>query len=126
MSAEMRIGAVLHHQNFEFDDGTKKNKYLIVLGAKSGCDYLCALVTSQQWRLKSQKGCHHTPHTHFFIAGDGKNFFRKDTWIVLHKPFMMSRAAATQDGMQGIIEIEANLGDNITITVTRAPHHIPH
>lgn len=113
MRGELRIGAVLHHHNFKFENGMIRNKYLVVLGAKPECDYLCALATTQQWKMKADRGCHHTPRTHFFIPGDGKNFFSKDTWIVLSEPRIMSRGEVIQKGWQKILQVEGNLKDNI-------------
>ena len=114
MSGDLTIGAVLHHRKFQFEDGTKRDKYLVVLGAKSGCDYLCALTTSQQWRMKAERGCHHKPRTYFFLPSEGKNFFSKDTWVVLSDPRIISRAEMMQKGLQNILEVTGNLKGNIT------------
>lgn len=113
MVGELKIGAVLRHLNFEFESGTKRDKYLVVLGAKADCDFLCALTTSQQWRMKAEGGCHHYPRAHFFIPGDGKNFFPKDTWVVLSAPVVMSRVEVLGKGMKKILQIEGNLKEHI-------------
>ncbi|MCY4245715.1 MAG: hypothetical protein OXU31_08010 [Gammaproteobacteria bacterium] len=109
MAGELKIGAVLRHRDFEFEDGTKRDKYLVVLGAKPGRDYLCALTTSKQWRIKAERGC----QRYFFVRGDGKNFFPKDTWVVLSAPVIMSRAEAAAKIMKDILQIEGNLKENI-------------
>ena len=113
MSGELKVGAIFHHRDFEFEDGTKRNKYLVVLGAKPDHDYLCALTTSQQRKKKTEWGCHPNPYCYFYIPGDGKNFFPKNTWIILSEPVIMSRVEAIEKGMQNIVHIEANLKDNI-------------
>ena len=113
MNGAFEIGAVLHHRNFPFDDGTTKNKYLVVLGAKPGCDYLCALTTSKQWKMKSEGGCHHRPRTYFFIPGGGKSFFPKNTWVALHAPLTMSVVEITQKGMTNIVSVAGNLPRNL-------------
>lgn len=113
MSGELKIGAVLHHRDFEFKDGAKRDKYLLVLGAKAGCDFLCALTTSQQWKRKAERGCHRHPLTNFFIPGDGNNFFPKDTWVVLSDPVILSRAEAVAKGLNNILQIKGNLKENI-------------
>ena len=114
MNGEFKIGAVLHYRDFEFEDGTIRDKFMVVLGAKPDCDYLCALTTSKQWILKAERCCHHTPRTYFFIPEDKKHFFEKDTWIVLSDPVMMSRAKVMQKGMTGKLKVRANLNQNIT------------
>ena len=114
MNATFHPGTVLHHRDFQFEDGTKRDKYLIILGANPGCDCLCVLTTTQQWKLESQRGCHHKPRTYFFIPGDGKNFFLKNTWVVLSDPVIMSNTAIIQKGMENTITVEANLKENIT------------
>ena len=113
MSGELKVGAIFYHRDFEFEDGTKRNKYLVVLGAKPDHDYLCVLTTTQQRKNKAERGCHHKPRTYFFIPGDGKNFFPKNTWIVLSNPFIMNRSEVIKKGMQNIVQIKANLKDNI-------------
>ena len=113
MSGDFKIGAVLHHDQFKFESGTTRNKYLVVLGANPASDYLCALTTTKQWKMKAERGCHHKPRTHFFIPGGGKNYFPRDTWIVLSSPIVMSRVEMIQKGIHGTIEIKANLGNNI-------------
>ena len=114
MSGDFKIGAVLHHDQFKFENGTTRDKYLVVLGANPGSDYLCALTTSRQWRMKAERGCHHKPRTHFFIPGDRKNYFPRDTWIVLSAPVIMSRVEMLQKRTQGTVEVKANLEKNIT------------
>ena len=114
MNGEFKIGAILHYRDFEFEDGTKRDKFMVVLGAKPDCDYLCALTTTKKWKMKADRGCHHNPRTHFFIPGDGKNFFRKDTWLVLSEPRIMSRVEVMQKGMEKILQVKTNFEQNIT------------
>jgi len=74
------IGAVIHIKDFVFEDGSKSNKYFIVLGSKPGKNYLCVKTTSHPWKRGFTPGCHHKPRTYFFIPGGGKKtFFPKDT-----------------------------------------------
>lgn len=104
----------MHHRDFPFEDGTKRNKYLVVLGEKPGLGYLCVLATTKQWVMKAEYGCHHNPRTHFFITGDGKNFFQRDTWLVLSHSVIMSSADMIDKGFANVIEVAGNLKENIT------------
>ncbi|WP_424946365.1 hypothetical protein [Candidatus Spongiihabitans sp.] len=117
MSRDLRVGAILHHRGFPFEDGTRRNKYLVLLGAKIGCDYLFALTTSKIGRKKAEPGCHHSPKTYFFIPGDEKNFFPRNTWIVLGEPRTINRAEIIEKGFLNIIQIVANLEKSITTEI---------
>ena len=114
MAGEMKVGAILHYKNFPFENGTTKNKYLVVLGAKPNSDYLCALATSQKHRRKSVTGCHLQPYAYFFVEGGGKNFFPLDTWIILSNPVTMKKNEVIKKGFDNILEVKFNLVENIT------------
>lgn len=109
MNGEIGVGAILHHEKFTFEDGTYKNKYLVVIGAKQNQDYLVAVTTSKQWRRGRTQGCSHRPHTYFFLPKEEENFFPKDTWIVLHDARPMSRAEMIKKGLTAIVTIKGNL-----------------
>lgn len=109
MNGELKLGAILHHKDFEFQDGSKKNKYLVVLGAQPDYDYLCVLTTSQQGKRGSERGCHHKPHTYFFIPADGKNSFLRNTWLLLSSPVIISKAEMIKKGIENIIQTKDNL-----------------
>jgi hypothetical protein len=109
MSGAFSIGAVLHWEAFAFRDGEQANKYLVVLGAKQGADYLFVVATSKQKQRQFQPGCTLTPFTYFFIPGGGKDFFPKDTWLLLDEPYQFSAAEVTQAGLKGLLVVKTNL-----------------
>jgi hypothetical protein len=84
-------GCVFHWTGFEFDDGNSADKFVVVLGAKTGCNYLVVLATSQQHRRTFTPGCN-ADAGYYFIPGGGKDFFPKDTWILLAAPYEFSAA----------------------------------
>ena len=45
--ASFDVGAILHWADFEFDDGTSKDKFFVVLGAKPDRNCLVVITTSQ-------------------------------------------------------------------------------
>ncbi|MDA7968017.1 MAG: hypothetical protein MPK31_03645 [Gammaproteobacteria bacterium] len=114
MPGEFKAGAVLHYRDYPFKDGSKKNKFLVAAGAKPGCNWLCVLATSKQHYMRAEKGCHLTPRAYFFIPGDSKNFFWLDTWLTLSEPRILSLSELMNMVRSGVIEVKANLGDNIT------------
>lgn len=80
----MNRGAILFHPNFEFYDGGKADKLLVVMNnAGTGDPLLLAKTTSQQWRRSKKPGCE-LFEPNFFIP-KGRGFFRLDTWIVLDR-----------------------------------------
>lgn len=116
MRGEFKIGAVLHHRDFPFEDGTTRNKYLVLLGANPGCDYLAVLTTSKIGRRRAVRGCHHTPSTNFFLPG-GETFFARDTWLVLSAPRIIKREEMITKGIAKIIELQANLHADTTAAI---------
>lgn len=119
MGKEVGLGAILHHRNFMFKDGSEKNKYLVILGAKPNHDYLCVLTTTSQWIRKRQKGCHHKPRTYFFIPQNTANFFSKDTWLILSKPRILSRPKMLEKRTEKIIQVKGNLNDTLTADICK-------
>ena len=78
-------GCVIHWANYQFSDGAIADKYLVILGAKTGSNYLAVVGTSQPRRRSLTPGCH-PQEGYYFIPGGGKDWFRKDTWLLLAEP----------------------------------------
>lgn len=78
------FGDVLHYKDYEFEGGTKKDKYLIILNSaclENPC--LFVITTSQSARYRNAKpGCN--PQERFFlIPASWKTIFPVDTYIDL-------------------------------------------
>jgi len=109
MPGAFSVGAVLHWEGFVFHDGESANKFLMVLGAKQGSDYLFVVATSQQHKREMTPGCNLTPSTYYFIQGGKKDFFPKDTWLILDEPYIFAAAKVVQAGLQGQLTVRGNL-----------------
>jgi hypothetical protein len=83
--AQIGVGCVIHWDEYQFDDGATADKFFVVLGAKAGSNYLVVIATSQPHRRKFQAGCHHESG-YFHIPGGSKDWFPKDTWLLLAEP----------------------------------------
>jgi len=107
MAGDFGYGAVLGWKEFQFDDGGTSDKLLVVLGAKTGKNYLAVLTTSQPHGRKASPGCH--AEDGYFFIGAGKHGFPKDTWLELHRPKEMDAATVVKGNFSGDIWVVANL-----------------
>jgi hypothetical protein len=89
-----------------------KDKYLVVLGAKPGSDYLVVLATSKQKKRALTPGCNQSP-TYYFIPGGGKDFFKLDTWLLLMRPYRFNAAQVLQAHLGGDLTVAGNLKQHI-------------
>ena len=108
MTPEFGLGAVLHWEGFEFEDGTTANKYFVVLGAKPGHDCLVVIATSQRKGKSYQPGCH-ANEGYYHIPGSGKDFFPKDTWLLLMECKVLRSAEVVKAGMAGTLRVADTL-----------------
>ncbi len=108
MTAAFDVGAVLHWKDFTFEDGTTKNKYFVVLGAKPASDCLMAIATSQPKRRSYQPGCH-ANEGYFHIPGGSKDYFPKDTWLLLMEFQILRLAEVVSAGVQKVLTVEGTL-----------------
>ncbi len=77
----MAEGDVYFWKKFEFPDGGRADKLLIVLNNTDLCDFSNVLLfktTSKQWRRQSREGC----NDGYFFFSRGKELFPMDTWIL--------------------------------------------
>jgi len=109
----MKAGTILHWEGFKFDDGGTADKFIIVL-AFDNTHALIVLTTTNQWKHTKQPGCNHTPRTVFFIRGDKKNFFARDTWVQVHRPRVLDCSLLLQKKFDGILNVRHELKPNIT------------
>lgn len=90
-SATISPGCIFHWEEYQFDDGEKANKYFVILGAKQGSNYLAVIATSKQRKRKFEAGCH-AKDGYYHIPGGGKDWFPKDTWLLLAPPVEITAA----------------------------------
>lgn len=91
-------GCVLHWKDFKFHDGDTADKFLVILGCKTGCNYLAVLGTSKKHRKTFTPGCN-AKDEYYFIPGGGKDFFPLDTWLLLSEPYELVPAEILQKAM---------------------------
>ena len=103
MTGSFGIGAILHWKNFQFENGTTKNKFFVVLGAKTGRNCLVVIATSQPRARSYEPGCH-AEEGYFHIPGGNKDFFSKDTWLLLMECRILELAAAVKAGLEGSLK----------------------
>jgi hypothetical protein len=113
VSAGLIPGCILHCRDFQFHDGATANKYLVIVGAKTGSNFLVVLATSQQHHRGFVAGCHHEDG-YYHVPGGSKDWFPKDTWLLLAEPYEITAAEMLKQTMQDKkITIEGHLSTNI-------------
>ncbi|WP_304132556.1 hypothetical protein [Ignavibacterium album] len=120
----MNAGDVIYFVNFEFSNGSKKDKLIIILNnPKSGEPYLVCITTSQHkvWRSK-QPGCH-SENNYYFIES-GHSEFKKDTWIVFDRvyeiPVDKILNSCIRDGSYSLFSLESSLWKAIKNCITKS------
>lgn len=117
MAGNFQFGAVLLWREFDFPDGgEKRDKFFIVLGARKSSPSIAVICTSQQRSKKAVAGCH-AEHGYYFIPGGGKDFFRADTWVELHRAFVFDAAKLVASMMSGEMSAIANLRPELAAAV---------
>lgn len=110
--ATFGVGAVLHWEKFEFEDGTTQDKFFVVLGAKPNHDCLLVIATSQRRRRSYQAGCH-AKESYFHIPGGRKDFFRDDTWLLLMECKTLRLAEVVKLARNETLETVATLREQL-------------
>ena len=108
MKPSVQPGTVLHWTDLNFADGTSKNKYLVVLGAKPRHNWLAAIATSQKKRKTYTPGCH-AEEGYYHVPGGSKDFFTKDTWLLLMECVEIDPTGAQSRLKSGELKISAHL-----------------
>lgn len=120
MSGDFKYGAVVFWKNFEFDDGGKSDKLLIVLGARVGKPMLAVLTTSQQHRYGKNPGCH-ASEGYFFIPAGGAAKFPKDTWVQLYRPLEIDAAKLLKVAFAKDANVISNLPQDVANGIRNCP-----
>ena len=88
----MKIGDIYLYKDFTFKDGSKKNKFFVIIGLIKNNKYLACITTSQKkppYRIK-KAGCAVPKNDHYMIFKE-KECFKKDTWILFDKIYSFSK-----------------------------------
>jgi len=110
--ALLKPGCIFHWKNHKFEDGETADKYFVILGAKKDCNLLAVIATSKQRGKKFEPGCH-AKDGYYHIPGGGKDWFPKDTWVLLGRPQELSLAKFLGLGLEKVVNLSGNLRDDI-------------
>lgn len=105
-------GCVFHWKRHEFADGETADKYFVILGAKKDYNVLAVIATSKSRGKKFDPGCH-AIDGYYHIPGGGKDWFPKDTWLLLGNPLELSLAEFLKLGLQKSVTLSGNLRQDI-------------
>jgi hypothetical protein len=109
---EICVGCILHWKGFIFADGGTADKYLVIVGAHPGMNYLAIVATSKQKKRSNEPGGN-PQGGYYHIPGGGKDWFPKDTWLLFEEPREISAAEMVKEGLQGNIEVKGRLRHDI-------------
>lgn len=109
---EIKNGCIFHWSDYQFADGERADKYLVILGCKEQCNYLAVVATSQPKKRKFEPGCN-AAMGYYHIPGGGKDWFPKDTWLLLSDPREIHPGEFLKFAMTKAIQHKGQLRDDI-------------
>lgn len=81
----MQPGDIIFWPRFPFPDGEDSNKLLIILNVQRNDTHLILKTTSKETKYRPKKeGCH--SQQGYYYVPPGRDFFKAQTWVVLHTP----------------------------------------
>ena len=105
-----QAGEIFIYEQFQFEDGSQKDKWFVVLN-NSDFDNSCLVLktTSQsKWYQGCIKGCN-KDHKCFFAPATWQTCFIVDTYIQLPQIFEFPASTLLQDGLAGRINFQPSL-----------------
>ena len=107
MTGIIARGSVIFWTDYQFENGNRADKFFIFLGCATGKNYLAVIATSQKKRRDYDPGCH-AEEGYYFIPGGKKDWFDKDTWVLL-EPYEFDVAQLVKAGLTKEARIVCNL-----------------
>lgn len=110
--------SVIHIDNFLFDDGTFKNKFVICLNGGTQNNHIVAVITSQaKWYFR-QPGCQLLHKLPFFLIPQGsETFLLKDSYVQLDEIRIYNRSELLQMCLSGSANLAGVLNPNLAKAV---------
>jgi hypothetical protein len=105
-------GTILFWQGFKFPNGAEANKLFVIVGAQPGGNYLAIIATSQQKGRNPDPGGN-PQGGYFAIRGDGKNWFKKDTWLLFEEPIELSASDLADALKEVTITVKGRVRDEL-------------
>lgn len=106
------VGTILHWKGFTFADGDTANKFLVIVGAQPGKNYLAIIATSKQKKRGNTPGGN-PEGGYYHIPGGGKDWFPLDTWLLFEEPREISGAELVKEGLAKNIEVKGQLRGDV-------------
>lgn len=110
----MKPGTIYLHKDFVFQDGTTKDKYLVVLGNLNNGTVLVAKTTSQGHHYRIDFGCQSANRFPAFFFPVSSRCFQKNTWVCLSEFYELSENHLVQGLAAGGIYKLSHLGNPFT------------
>lgn len=106
-------GDILCYKDFQFDDGTKKEKLFLVLNAADGGNPCLVLKTTSQEKryYGSHQGCNPDKKV-FYIPTAWQSCFSKDTYVQLPQIFEFSAAELIRGGLSRQIYVNKTISSD--------------
>lgn len=103
-------GQVLYYENFQFENGSKRDKFFVVLNnADTDLQCLVLKTTSQSRRYEGvQKGCNLQKKV-FFVPTNWEQCFKVDTYIQLPEIFEIPTEKLLAGDISGKIYVSSSL-----------------
>lgn len=111
MSGTFEVGAVLDWDEFDHNrppGAEKKDKLLLVVGAKQGYDFLLVLATTKQHKKTTTPGCN-AKDGYYYIPKEQRDFFNENTWLLLSELRPATAAIVVAGGMKKTIRVLGSL-----------------
>jgi hypothetical protein len=106
-------GTIFLHRNFVFEDGTTKDKFLIVVGAHQD-KVVTAKTTSRGHRYRNDFGCQAGNRFPAFLLTLGCCCFQKNTWVCLGDFYEMDSSNLQLKIVSGEVFRYGVLDNNLT------------
>ena len=109
----MNFGCVLFHKGFEFEDGEKANKLIVVLNDQKAGRFLTVLTTSQPHKTRPRnEGCQ-AERGYYFVPAN-QHWFNSDTWILLYRAYELEAHELRGSEERGVVKIKTTLNSAFT------------
>ena len=105
-------GCILHWAGFKFEDGSEVDKYFVIVGAQPNKNFLAIITTSQRKKKDNTPGGN-PEGGYYHIPGGGKDWFKKDTWLLFERPVEISATELLARKFKNEIELKGKLRGDI-------------
>lgn len=107
----LQAGDIIRISNFEFADGTVRDKYLVVLAPSISDDWVLATTTSREYSRPKVPACHHGDRPSYFLGQLG--IFPLETWVCLAQLYEMEPQGLREREDAGALTVVGRAPDDI-------------